>query len=465
MKNQKLELLLNKMVEFNQPGIAQYRGFLYKNDADGYFIKVIEVDNGSITINEKEYLKESDEQYITHSEKPKLMRVSMKSWHYRLVKYVLRSNAPTPKTMQNGCPYFWLLLFSIFVVIFVLLWHLIKFVFLLIPKALVWGLKKLTNDWIMNVDERQVYDIYWYSNRYMPITAKIYFNKTDENFLDYFLLEKYHLDGKINPEEYEKKKRELSTKWEQWREELAKSHQFFKEEALKREEENERRKAERKRLQEEKKAKWDARMKPINDGFKKIFVSISNAFTFNPASLKNIIKRTKQFVGGIVTLFLLVASYFVVNGLVYCIIVATDWCITNWIIWLSVGCTAIIIGIFYILYVLISGWLQNVINKYQIGKKIWYIEPLIYLIWYPVKYAVLGLAYGFFYIICIPIKFIFYNFLFKLILAPLSILIWKLLKALGKGLVNSGGVFGEYFNASYSDYCPGIEWVDTEEEK
>ena len=465
MKNQKLELLLNKMVEFNQPGIAQYRGFLYKNDADGYFIKVIEVDNGSITINEKEYLKESDEQYITHSEKPKLMRVSMKSWHYRLVKYVLRSNAPTPKTMQNGCPYFWLLLFSIFVVIFVLLWHLIKFVFLLIPKALVWGLKKLTNDWIMNVDERQVYDIYWYSNRYMPITAKIYFNKTDENFLDYFLLEKYHLDGKINPEEYEKKKRELSTKWEQWREELAKSHQFFKEEALKREEENERRKAERKRLQEEKKAKWDARMKPINDGFKKIFVSISNAFTFNPANLKNIIKRTKQFVGGIVTLFLLAVSYFVVNGLVYCIIVATDWCVANWFIWFSVGCIAIIVGIFYILYVLISGWLQNVINKYLIGKKIWYIEPLIYLIWYPVKYVVLGLAYGFFYIICIPIKFIFYNFLFKLILAPLSILIWKLLKALGKGLVNSGGVFGEYFNASYSDYCPGIEWVDTEEEK
>jgi hypothetical protein len=39
------------------------------------------------------------------------------------------------------------------------------------------------------------------------------------------------------------------------------------------------------------------------------------------------------------------------------------------------------------------------------------------------------------------------------------------LKALGNGLKNSSGVFGEYFNASYSDYCPGIEWVDTEEEK
>jgi len=465
MKNEKLELLLNKVVEYNQSTISHYRGFLYKNGIDGYYIKVVEIDNGNIAIDEKVSLKESDAQFITLSEKPKLMRVSMKSWHYRLIKFILRSNAPTPKTMQNGCPYFWLLLFSLFVVIFVLLGYLIKFIFLLIPKALVWGLKKLTDDWIMNVDERQVWDIYWYSNKKMPITAKIYFNKSDENFLDYFLLEKYHLDGKINPEEYQKKKKELTIKWEEWREELAKSHQFIREEAQKREEENKRKYFERKRLQAERKAKWDAKMKPINDGFEKIFASISNAFTFNPANLKNIIKRTKQFVGGIVTLFLLAVSYFGVNGLVYCIIVVTDWCIANWAIFAFIGCVAIIIGIFYVLYVLISGWLQNIVNKYQIGKKVWYVEPLIYLIWYPVKYIVLGFAYGFFYVICIPIKIIFYSFMFKLILAPLGILIWKIFKAFGSGLKNSSGVFGEYFNASYSDYCPGIEWVDTEEEK
>jgi hypothetical protein len=464
MKNEKLELLLNKVVEYNQSGIAQYRGFLYKNGTDGYYIKVVEVDSGNIVIDEKVYLKESDAQFITQSEKPKLMRVSMKSWHYRLIKFVLGSNAPTPKTMQNGCPYFWLLLFSLFIVIFVLLGHLIKFIFLSIPKMLLWGLKKLTKGWVMNLDERQVYGMYWNNDTKMPMTAKIYFDKSDENFLDYFLLERYHLSGKINPEEYEKKKQELFVKYEQWREELAKSRQFYREEAQKREEENERRKAERERLQAIKKAKWDARMKPINDGFRKIFTSISNAFTFNPANLKNIIKRTKQFVGALITLFLLAVTYFAVNGLTCCLIAAIDWCIANWIYFALLGLCTVAVGIIYILYVLISGWLQNVVNKYQIGKKVWYIEPLIYLIWYPVKYVVLGIVYGFFYIICIPIKFIFYNFIFKLILAPLGILIWKLLKALGSGLKNSSGVFGEYFNASYSDYCPGIEWVDTEEE-
>lgn len=26
------------------------------------------------------------------------------------------------------------------------------------------------------------------------------------------------------------------------------------------------------------------------------------------------------------------------------------------------------------------------------------------------------------------------------------------------------GIFGEYFGASYSDYCPGIEWDEKEED-
>jgi hypothetical protein len=33
-----------------------------------------------------------------------------------------------------------------------------------------------------------------------------------------------------------------------------------------------------------------------------------------------------------------------------------------------------------------------------------------------------------------------------------------------KGIGSSSGIFGEYFGASYSDYCPGIEWVDFDEE-
>lgn len=29
-----------------------------------------------------------------------------------------------------------------------------------------------------------------------------------------------------------------------------------------------------------------------------------------------------------------------------------------------------------------------------------------------------------------------------------------------KGAVEYGGIFAEYFNASYSDYCPGINWEE-----
>jgi len=48
---------------------------------------------------------------------------------------------------------------------------------------------------------------------------------------------------------------------------------------------------------------------------------------------------------------------------------------------------------------------------------------------------------------------------------PVAKLIWKGLCALGRGLANSTGVFGEYFGASYSDYCPGIEWEGFDEEE
>lgn len=54
--------------------------------------------------------------------------------------------------------------------------------------------------------------------------------------------------------------------------------------------------------------------------------------------------------------------------------------------------------------------------------------------------------------------------IWKIILVNLGLFIWKVLSALGHGIINSTGVFGEYFGASYSDYCPGIEWADVEEE-
>jgi len=460
MKSEKLDLLLNKVVEYNKPDAAHYRGFLYKSGNE-YFIKVVEVDNGDINVNDKEYLTTGEENFITQSDKPKLMRVSLKSWHYRLIKFVLRSNAPTPKTMQNGCPYFWLLIFSLFALPFVLLWKAFIFVLLLIPKAMIWGLEKLTAGWVEGLDDNQAYDIYW-GGKYtkMPITAKIYFDKSDDDFFEYFLLEKYKLDGKTNPEEYQKKRGELSQKWAEWKKQLDAKREKREDERYERQRENDRRQLERERQQAIRKAEWNAKMKPLRDGWSK-FV---DAITIDFDNWKSVIKKTKQFVGALVTVVLLAVSYFVVNGLAYGLTVFVDFSISHWYIYAAIGIAAAAFGIIYVLYLLVSGWLQNVVNKYNVGKKVWYIEPLIYLIWYPIKYVVLGVTYGLYYIICIPLFYIFFKFLWKIVLVNIGKLLWKLLCSLGRGLANSTGVFGEYFNASYTDYCPGIEWVDTEEE-
>ena len=58
-----------------------------------------------------------------------------------------------------------------------------------------------------------------------------------------------------------------------------------------------------------------------------------------------------------------------------------------------------------------------------------------------------------------------YTVLFKFILKPIGIFIGKLFVGIVKGIGSSSGIFGEYFGASYSDYCPGIEWCDFDEEE
>jgi hypothetical protein len=491
MKIEKLDLLLNKVVEYDQPKKCHFKGFLYHSNS-GYYIKVVETVSGTdIAVNDLIYLKKGEEQYIAHAEKPKLMRVSMKSWHYRLIKFVLRSNAPTPRTMQNGCPYFWLLVFSLFACPFLALWKVFVFLLLLLPKGFLWTLEKAVNAYMYNLEDATAYE-YYANGRYgrdkqLPLTVKTFFKmKSDftgydnDEFMDYFLLEKYNLSFDANPDEYKRKKSELSDKWLAWREEIKKRNV----EQEKRDfAERERRRAEMiewERRQEIRKAKWDALIKPYKDGINGIAKSIRKTFTFKVKKIKkvkvkkvdfdwkNIIKRTKQVVGAVITLILLTATYFVVNGLAYGIMVAADWCGHNWEVFAALGCVAIIIGIVYVLYIFITGWVQTIVNKYRGGKKVWYIEPLIYAVYYPLKYAVIVIAYGLLYILWIPIKFILYTFLWKLVIRPLSIFlgkwIWRGLCAFGRGLINSTGVFGEYFSASYTDYCPGLEWVDIDEE-
>jgi hypothetical protein len=59
-------------------------------DSKGYYIKVVETISGT-DVAEKDilYLKEGEERYVIHADKPKLMRVDKYSWHYKVTKFVL----------------------------------------------------------------------------------------------------------------------------------------------------------------------------------------------------------------------------------------------------------------------------------------------------------------------------------------------------------------------------------------
>ena len=491
-KSKNLDSLLNKIVEFNQPGGPNFKGFLYKGNIYGkeneinYYIKVIDSIYGVQLINDKISLKEGDEKFIKVSLKPKLMRVSLKSWHYRLVKYVLGNNAPTPKNLQNGCPYFWLLIFSIIILPFKLIGIGIWETILFIPKLYIYFIEPLAYSWINKLDDEEAYDHYMNEKKGIPLTTKLFINTRCKNdwdfskqFMEYFILEKYKIKNP-DSEEFNKKKEELNQKWEEWRKKIAEERNeiYKKQEEIRMKHQAKHMEYLRKKAIRDAKwdAKWEKIMKPINEGLYKlfnsigdVFESIRNQFKTNPQNWKNIIKRTKQSVGFFITIILLAVAYFIVNALVLFITLVIYFLIAQWIWVAGTGIICIFAGIIYLLVIFFTGWFQTLIDKYKRGKKVWYIEPfkfiIIYFIFYPCKVVVLAIAYALLYTLWIPIKFIFYTFIWKVILIKLCKLIGKGFISLWNGIVSSTGIFGEYFGASYSDYCPGIEWVDTENEE
>ncbi len=471
MKNEKLKLLLNKVVEYNNPKAndgkgRHFKAFLYKDGMNRYYFKVVEtLVDFSINFNDIIYLNDEDENFLIIAAKPKLMRVSKNSWHYRLLKYVLRESAPTPKDMQNGCPYFWLLIFSLIALPFVLLFKIIKWVVLLIPKLIYFVLEQLVNSWITGLDDEAAYEMeYSYHSRTkMPKTAKIFFDNSNKSFFETFLEKKYKDLSKDDPD-YEKKRKEIREKWDAWSQAQSEKRRIERELEYEREEEIRRKRAEHAAKRKEAEERWEARMKPIKQGFINIGEFFRNTFTVKRGRINMIVKRTKQFMGAIISLIVLGATYFVVNYLAMILMVVIDAVITNWMVIVGLIIAAIIIGIGYLLYILISSWGQDIVNKYRRGKKVWYIEPIIYLIWYPIKYIALGIAFFVVYIIWTPIKFTFYTLLFKYFLRPIGLFVAKLVVSFIKGIGSSTGIFGEYFGASYSDYCPGIEWTDFDEE-
>jgi len=376
------------------------------------------------------------------------MRVSMKSWHYRLMKYVMGSNTPTKKDMQNGCPYFWLLMFSIVAVTFVFIGRQILNVLMLIPKGIEMYFDSYVDSWMNGLTDFEV----------MKISEEGHLNKTASKvyrntytFVNAYIEKKYGITN-TSSTEYSNKYSELLDEWRKMTTEIRNKRN-----------EEERiyyaKMTEDRAKKQAKQAKWDARIAPFQNAFDSMCDSLENGWE-TAKSWKNLIKRTKQFFGLVITTGLLLLSYLVVNGLAMVFGVIIDGAIKYWEIPVLILALAALIGILYVLYQFVTGWLENVIQNYKSGKKIWYIQPFVWTIYYPIKYIIVGLFYTVLYVIYKPLEFIFYKIIFNIVLVNA----YKFFKSLFLAALGSTGIFGEYFGASYSDYCPGIEWADTDEE-
>ena len=179
---------------------------------------------------------------------------------------------------------------------------------------------------------------------------------------------------------------------------------------------------------------YDDRLEDFRDYLGEFFNKIAEAVS----SWKNIIKWTKRVVGLIVTAVLLTATYFVVNFVGKGIL----WLIDNWD-WKVVETIGIVLA--GILVIVGIGWVLSKFFAYIAAKgtSLWYIKVL-----YSFSYWCLWM----------PIKVIFWYFLWKLVIVNLSYFIAAGAKGFWFGVLGFLGIFGEYFGASYTDYCPEARW-------
>jgi hypothetical protein len=368
------------------------------------------------------------------------VKLSTKKWHYKLIQFILGSYAPTPQNMHNLCPYFWLLVFSILVTPvfgpFKLLYLALAYMadsitdmmdrLIIIPSAQKWedGLTELDVYQILQWDKsiQKFYQKVHYGNDGYCSKEKFAYNWFRDTY-NKPVFEKDQL-GEDGPY---KTSGIYTQDYMDWLDARQKEMEAISKDMSLIEAERARKKAE----YEENLRKFRNGMDNAGDRIKETVLS-----------WKGVIKWTKRIVGIIVTAALLVATYFVVNyasrGVLW---IVENW---SWFIFLVVLLIAATCAATVLLLYLIKMLVTYIESKGAMN--IWYIKGLYYL------------AKG----IYLPFRWVFYDFLWKWVLVNVWYLIKRGARLVWGSLLGFLGIFGEYFGASYTDYCPGIDWEENE---
>lgn len=379
------------------------------------------------------------------SEQKAGIKLNTKTWHYKLIKFVLGSAAPTPQNMHNLCPYFWLLIFSMFATPFMLFFGGIAKIFMFIGKQLgnvaIWIVdnmlvEPIARGWFNGLEDMDILKLYDGSKYVSPSFHRAKIGKNDAGYdlgtseiINRWFLKTYNRSIWEVDTPDSRSARNYSKKFIKWKDE-----QY----TIKRRLEAERAESRAKRV-----ASLD-----LSDFVTSVDRTVQKTKT-SVQSWTNIIKWTKRVTGGAITAGGLTLVYFVINFIGRGFL----WLVENFngpvvldrliIVGIVIGGMALLAGIIYVLKL----WVEYVAEQ---GLKLWYVKMLYYpLFWF----------------IYTPLKFIMYDFVFNFVLINLIKGIIGGSKMAWYGILGFFGIFGEYFGASYSDYCPGIEWEENEEVK
>lgn len=333
-------------------------------------------------------------------EKDKLISITKDDWHYRLIKFTWGIE---PSEIKSLCPYFWLTIASIFCCLPVSVY-----------KTLKWGWTKFENYYgecyTRRMSRAQIfYQYLWLTDHSETFRA---------NGLNYFAKSKdktkiWNLNLKDFCEKIGYSEKEIKT------------FKIDYEQKLSQEISRKRQKEEKERLKEIKKDEIKAKSKET-------VYFISNLFKW------------------IFEAFLILSCY--LFGSMLCLLLTTFFC---WSTYTSkIG--NISLYVFGILAsVILSYIFTSLCVKYENDWKsnLKQLSPKEYLLVIPFMVVYIPLKIVLMYIICGFVYYVIYKFLWSILIVGIAL-------GFKQGIVEFTGIFGEYLDSSYSDYCPMINWKD-----
>lgn len=338
------------------------------------------------------------------------IKLSVNSWHAKLIKWVFGFD---PEDFNNLCPYFWLLIASILFVIPVTPFRLISRVLSLLGKKIriskKKNIEKSFEKFIKNLSKGEIFYIMCGSDE------SLYKLRTQSKYWAYSPIINHQLEAKLLIAAGGDRVKRI----ELWYEMIKIiTEKYVKDESWKSwvkefDEEARQLKKIRDELELAKKEKKKRKSRAIND----------------------IIAVTKFIVRTLTTLLLVPIGYIFTTTL------------TNIFVWLFTRGSDFYMDLLWVLIAIVilvllqiyAGWSWKSIREWKTyGTKKLTIEWIILMPALPIALLLWVLK-------------LVAEFIWDYVIIGVS-------EGIHAGIKEYGGIFSEYLNASYSDYCPGINW-------